>query len=300
MKKIIGYLRDYFITLHKTVFFFASLITAGFVFVNYYFNLNKIIYRQSEAVQYISWYGVFLLAFSAGYFLQALFLKTGFLKNKKFVALLAIAPAVFAWKMTADVSFDFATDFFANEYWNAVVYWPFKVVVITAMLHLVHRAFNRREPFYGVTLKGFSAKPYIIMLLIMLPLIAAASTQKDFMAMYPRFQRIEYLLQPDRGWHKLLYEISYGLDFFSIELFFRGFLVLAFAKFAEKGAILPMAIFYCTIHFGKPMGECISSYFGGLILGVVSYHTRSIIGGFAVHVGIAWLMELAGTYPLSF
>ncbi|HEY1023007.1 MAG TPA: CPBP family intramembrane glutamic endopeptidase, partial [Flavisolibacter sp.] len=91
-----------------------------------------------------------------------------------------------------------------------------------------------------------------------------------------------------------------GLDFFSIELFFRGFLIFAFAKYAGQGAILPMAIFYCTIHFGKPLGECISSYFGGIILGVVAYRTQTILGGFLVHVGIAWLMELGGYLsPLS-
>jgi hypothetical protein len=71
-------------------------------------------------------------------------------------------------------------------------------------------------------------------------------------------------------------------------------LVLAFAKWVGKDAILPMALFYCTIHFGKPLGECISSYFGGLILGIVIYHTRTIFGGLMVHVGIAWLMELGG------
>ena len=73
-----------------------------------------------------------------------------------------------------------------------------------------------------------------------------------------------------------------------------GFLILAFIKWAGKDAILPMACFYCTIHFGKPLGECISSYFGGIILGVVVYHTRSIYGGLLVHLGIAWLMELGG------
>ncbi|MDQ6608312.1 MAG: CPBP family intramembrane metalloprotease, partial [Bacteroidota bacterium] len=134
----------------------------------------------------------------------------------------------------------------------------------------------------------------LIMLVIMVPLVAAAATQKDFLSMYPRMQNVNYLAQPDKGWYKVLYELAYGTDFFSIELFFRGFLVLAFAKWAGKDAILPMAIFYCTIHFGKPLGECISSYFGGLILGVVAYHTRSIFGGFMVHVGIAWLMELGG------
>jgi len=223
-----------------------------------------------------------------------LFLQSTIFRHKKFVVLLLIAPAIFAWKMVAEVDYNFSTDFFKDEYWNAVVYWPFKVIVMASMLYIVHRFFDKGTSFYGATLKGFSAKPYIIMLLIMVPLIAVASTQKDFLSMYPRMQKIEYLLQPGKGWYKLLYELSYGLDFLSIELFFRGFLVFAFAKWAGKDAILPMAIFYCTIHFGKPMGECISSYFGGMILGVVAYHTRSIMGGFMVHVGIAWLMELGG------
>jgi hypothetical protein len=294
MKKIISYLKDYFTTLNKAVFLFATLFTALLVFINYHYDLNKQIYRLEESFQFAGWYAVFLVAFGFGYLLQVISLKSAIFKNKKFIALLLIAPAIFAWKMVTDIKFDFATDFFADNYWNAVVYWPFKVIVIVCMLHLVHRFFDKGQPFYGATFKGFTAKPYVIMLVIMLPLIAAASSQKDFLEMYPRFQKVEYLLQPERGWHKLLYELSYGSDFFSIELFFRGFLVLAFAKWAGKEAILPMAIFYCTIHFGKPLGECISSYFGGMILGVVSYHTRSIIGGFMVHVGIAWLMEFGG------
>ena len=294
MKKIISYLSDYFTTLNKVVFLFASLFTAAAVFINYHYGLNKKIYRLDEPWQFAGWYAVFLIAFGYCYILQAIFLKSAVFKNKKFIALLLIAPAIFSWKMVADIEYDLATDFFADNYWNAVIYWPFKVIVIVCMLHLVHRFFDRKQPFYGATLRGFQAKPYVIMLLIMLPLIAAASTQRDFLEMYPRFQKVEYLLQPERGWHKLLYELSYGSDFFSIELFFRGFLVLAFAKYVGKDAILPMAIFYCTIHFGKPLGECISSYFGGMILGVVSYHTRSVVGGFMVHVGIAWLMELGG------
>lgn len=299
MKKIIRYLQDYVTTLNKRVFFFCTLFTALAVFINYRFNLNRQIYRLDEPWEFAGWYSVFLVAFGFGYLLQVIFLKSAIFKNKKFVALLLIAPAIFAWKMVAAVEFSFSPDLFKDEYWNDVVYWPFKVIVLTSMLYLVHRYFDKGQPFYGVASKGFTAKPYLIMLLVMLPLIAAASTQKDFLEMYPRFQKVEYLLQPDRGWHKLLYELSYGTDFFSIELFFRGFLVLAFAKWVGKEAILPMAIFYCTIHFGKPMGECISSYFGGMILGVVTYHTRTILGGFMVHVGIAWLMELAGTYPLS-
>ena len=133
------------------------------------------------------------------------------------------------------------------------------------------------------------------MLLIMVPLVALASTQKDFLSMYPKLNNVQFFLdQKNGGLYKLLYELSYGSDFFSIELFFRGFLILAFAKWAGKETILPMALFYCTIHFGKPLGECISSYFGGIILGVITYYTQSIFGGLMVHLGIAWLMELGG------
>ena len=130
----------------------------------------------------------------------------------------------------------------------------------------------------------------------MVPLIAAASTQPDFLSMYPKLKDIDTALHgvQNKWFYYLLYELSYGSDFISVELFFRGFLILAIINVAGKDAILPMACFYCTIHFGKPLGECISSYFGGMILGIVVYNTRSIIGGLMVHLGIAWLMELGG------
>ena len=90
----------------------------------------------------------------------------------------------------------------------------------------------------------------------------------------------------------ILYELCYALDFFSIEFFFRGFLILAFARIVGLQAIIPVACFYCCIHFGKTMPEAISSFFGGILLGIISYFTKSIWGGLFIHIGIAWLMEL--------
>jgi membrane protease YdiL (CAAX protease family) len=90
----------------------------------------------------------------------------------------------------------------------------------------------------------------------------------------------------------LTYEIAYGLDFITVELLFRGFLVIGMIKILGRNAIVPMAVIYCMLHFGKPMGEAISSIFGGYILGVVAYETRSVWGGIIVHMGIAWLMEI--------
>lgn len=294
MKKILTDLQEYFRSINRWVLFLSTAFTAFAIYCNYHFHLNQRINRLQNHWQYVAWFGIFLAAFSFGYWLQRFFLNAAIFSRRRFLYLLLIAPAIFAWKMSYRFYFPFSTDFFKDEYWNAVAYWPFKVVVITAMLVVVHRLFSRNENFYGLTTKNFSVAPYLFMLLLMVPLVAAAATQKDFLQMYPRMQNIDYLLQPGKGFYKLLYELSYGSDFFSIELFFRGFLVLAFAEWAGKNSILPMAIFYCTIHFGKPLGECISSYFGGLILGVVAYNTRTILGGFMVHVGIAWLMEVGG------
>ena len=52
--------------------------------------------------------------------------------------------------------------------------------------------------------------------------------------------------------------------------------------------------------FGKPLGEDISSFWCGLLLGIISYNTQSIWGGLIVHLGIAWLMEAGSWLGLLF
>ena len=155
---------------------------------------------------------------------------------------------------------------------------------------------GRNKTFYGFKIKGVDIKPYIYMLGGMVPLICIASTQSDFLLSYPTFQS---LIDSDIGHIQLfgkisIYEILYGSDYIATELFFRGFMLVALGKFLGKGAILPMASMYVFIHFGKPLGETISSFFGGMILGIIAYETESIIGGIIVHCGIAYLMELGG------
>jgi hypothetical protein len=198
--------------------------------------------------------------------------------------------------MSLNTEMPFSNNVYWNEYWNKVYYWPVRLMIVVSILFFVWKAFDSDQPFYGLTTKKFTWQPYVLMLVCMLPLIAAASTQNDFLSMYPKIKSVLHIGNDIHlAWlHKLLFELSYGSDFLGIEIFFRGFLILAFIKWAGKDAILPMACFYCTIHFGKPLGECISSYFGGILLGVVVYNTRSIYGGLIVHLGIAWLMEIGG------
>lgn len=294
MHTIVKQLRDYFYEVDKRILASAIVFTAFAIFCNYYFGLNRYLTIQPFFRAYTGWYLVFLSAFGCGYLLVNL-TSSSHWRQRNFLAVFLIAPVIFAWKMSYDPEFSITGNTELNAYWNQVIYWPFKLIVIAGILFLISKLSGSSKEFYGVNKKQHDLKPYFLMLVMMIPLIAAASTQADFLAMYPKLKNIGYL-QTDHntGWYKLLYELSYGSDFFGIELFFRGFLVLGFIKWVGKDAIIPMAMFYCTIHFGKPLGECISSFFGGLILGVVVYHSRTIIGGFIVHVGIAWLMEVGG------
>lgn len=291
----IGYISTFWKEINKTVLLAAAFFIGVAIYLNYHFGLNSWVNNQSEPVQYLYWYGVFLAAFSLPYLLYFLTGRHRLPQSPQFVALLLLAPAIFSWKMVADVQVHFSSRATENAYWNQVFYWPFKLAVMIAVLFLTWKLTGDRDSFYGLTARQFKPKPYLLMLLFMVPLIAAASTQSDFLAMYPRLQHNTFLhTTPHRAWYTILYELSYGSDFISIELFFRGFLVLAFVRWFGADAILPMACFYCTIHFGKPLGECISSFFGGMILGVVTWRTRTILGGLMVHLGIAWLMELGG------
>lgn len=295
MRKILAYIVAYGRTVNLAVLGASMLFLATLIWINYHFGLNDALYQLPKLEQYAAWYLVFLLAFAFPYIVQAIPLKRRYWTSYKFLLLFLIAPVIFSWKMVAHPYFTFTATPMENNYWNQLLYWPLKLVVVSLAIIAAARIAGEKPHLYGWRTKSFDARPYLTMLAIMIPLIAAASTQADFLSMYPRMQHMAFLFTPGQPpIFKLLYQLAYGTDFITIELFFRGFLVLALCKWAGKDAILPMACFYCTIHFGKPLGECISSFFGGMILGIVIFHSKTILGGLIVHLGIAWLMELGG------
>lgn len=294
MKKIIGFIKEFARETDKRILVVSTLFIALMVGLNYGAAL------EDRLVQYDG-YGfpaftgriiLFSLCFGIPYLILFLFKKTPL--NAALICCMILGPVLFALKAGISIHWPAGKNIEWNQYWNDLLYWPVRTSGMFILLIIAWKIFDRSGDRYGLSGKDLEWKPYWMMLLFMIPLITIASTQSDFLHTYPKLKNILPLpadASPD-WWYKLLYELAYGSDFFSIELFFRGFLVIGFAKWVGKDAIIPMACFYCSIHFGKPLGECISSYFGGLLLGIVSYHTRSIYGGLMVHLGIAWLMEL--------
>jgi len=300
MNEIIGYLRNYLQSINRTVFILTTLLVAIAITCNYTLSIEPAIVALSTwPLRIAGFLMLFGFIFSAAWVLQFLVAPATIPNDRFFFVLLLAAPAIFAIKITFGVVAISLSAHFPypwNEYWNKVLDWPLKLLAVAIPVIALWHLGRFEGPVAGVQAKGFNVRPYFLLLLGMVPLIAFAATQNDFLHTYPKVQRIDVIdqyVQHSSPW-KGLYELSYGIDFVTIEFFFRGFLVLAFARLAGKHAILPVAAFYCSIHFGKPLFECITSYFGGIILGAVVYNTRSIWGGLIVHLGIAWLMELAG------
>ncbi len=77
---------------------------------------------------------------------------------------------------------------------------------------------------------------------------------------------------------------------------FRGAMLIGMVKLLDREAVLTMTLVYMVFHFGKPIGETISSFFGGYILGVLSYNHQNIKGGIIVHIGLTWMMEIAAIF----
>lgn len=152
---------------------------------------------------------------------------------------------------------------------------------------------RKERPFYGWSTKRVEWKPYLIIMALMIPLVLLAAQQHDFQQQYPKAEIVLKRggITGNHTGHLLFFEGCYGLDFFATELFFRGFLVIGLSKYLGRGAILPAAVFYVFIHYGKPLGETVSSFIGGTALGILAYETQSIWGGVLLHLGTAWAME---------
>ncbi len=154
---------------------------------------------------------------------------------------------------------------------------------------------GQMQSFYGLTFKSFDHRPYVVLMLIMVPFVIGASFESGFKNYYPtlKYQQIKSLEIMPIWSAYVIYEFVYALDFIWTEVIFRGFMVIGMAKVLGVGTVGSMASVYCYRHFAKPMGESISSIFGGYILGVIARKSENVIGGVFVHMGIALLMELS-------
>jgi len=276
------------------------------IFLNYYFNIENL-YIDKYARQFFKQSSVYFLFYAPAwfgtFFIYAWALNDfQTLQKKSFWLMSCFALLLFACYVSVDFHLEYIMQNIPSDFQYFIMKCTnnlIRPVVILPMVLTYWFYFDRKNrPIYGLNGKGVPLKTYFFMLLIMVPLVFAASFSEDFLHSYPRY----YPAKPN--WNlvenhypawltTITFELCYGLDFVFIEFFFRGFMILAFLRICGPQAIFAMVTVYVFIHFQKPVGETIGSFFGGFILGILAYRTESIWGGVFIHLGVAWLMELA-------
>lgn len=178
------------------------------------------------------------------------------------------------------------------------------IITLLIPLFLLYLIFDRNKyvPFYGFTFKNFNYKIALILTFAAVLISFIGSKFESVSGYYPILSRTAYQVFAHRtGTNSILsavgFEAAYMFDFMMIELFFRGFMIFGFVKLLGKNAILPVATLYAVIHFGKPLPETISSFFGAYFLGIIAYSQKNIGIGIVLHCVLALSMEI---FTLSF
>ena len=308
MKQLIDYVKLYLKEEFKWQYgLFILAFGLLLLYLNFYFPAtNRIHYYQRwKDTTALYHFALYAIPFAIAVLAQKLFYpkeELGFIKNYKFWGVLVFG--VLLWSLRGGLIYYFNKYAIAGldrstvelESYYRIIYALLKIGLALVPLIIFWWFTDRKEqPLYGMRRGDLNLKPYLVLLALLIPIIVIAAQNPGFLKSYPRSQVIKTLeiLNPDHRQYFLTYEALYILDFYNIELFFRGFMILAFLKYAGPKIILPTAIFYCCLHFGKPFGEALSSLFGGAILGIITYYSRSIWGGIIIHVGIAATMEIA-------
>jgi hypothetical protein len=162
------------------------------------------------------------------------------------------------------------------------------VVVPVLLITLV---WHRRLTDYGVRWNAdwFTLRPYLAFVVLMIPVVWIASSTNQFQAKYPFLNMMPGESIRSR-W--VVWECAYIAQFFALEFFFRGFMVLGLKPRLGWLSIPVMVVPYCMIHFAKPMPEAVAAIVAGIALGHLSMKSGTVFWGALLHCAVAMSFDL--------
>jgi hypothetical protein len=306
MKEILGYFRTYLSDDLRPIYLLCvTAFIALSLFVNYSLDFERRMISSLETRQglFLFYMAFFSFPYAVSMALHALFHRpAGYLVKPGFYLLSLIIVAGLAIEASTDIGPAAAECIAGPRYVHLFALCANNLIQallwsIPPLCYWLARD-RGRTAVYGFVKRGFPVYPYALMLLVMAPFIAYFSGGSDFLRAYPRYGLAGIPADLPNAGRLLLFEACYGLAYVSVEFYFRGFMVMALWRYLGHGAIVPMSVVYCYIHFQKPLVEALSSFFGGMVLGVISGYGGSIYGGIIVHMGMAWMMEAAAIWRL--
>lgn len=167
--------------------------------------------------------------------------------------------------------------------WRVLGYFIIPAIVVKS-------AMRERVRDHGLSIKGIREHGWMygLFFAVVLVGVVGVSFTPDFAEYYPFYK------QASRSWFDFIaWELLYAAQFFSLEFFFRGFLLKSCKTMMGSNAIFAMIVPYCMIHYGKPALEAFAAIFAGLILGTLAMRTKSIWGGAALHIAVAVSMDVS-------
>ncbi len=189
-----------------------------------------------------------------------------------------------------------------QEYYHlaALAHWSLFCLigyVVVPWLYLKRCGWSWKDTFGGLGRITDHGRIYLgLYLLVLIPVIAVSFT--------PEYQKI-YPFYPQAGRSILdliAWQLIYGLQFISLEFFFRGFLLATLRPCFGFGAVFVSVIPYCMLHFPKTSSESLAAIFAGVFLGILALRYRSVWGGALLHWAVAFSMDVAsliqqGNFP---
>jgi len=288
---------------HLLSYSYTLILIIAFIYLNYSSGFYRDVMRTSYSNGNSIW--AFPLFYGSMYFIVAipvLFFqkeykllrdKAFYLKSIFFIALYGASIGYFGYR---DLNFPSLLSE-ENQFVISIISQLKGSIIYLIPLFLLKISIDKNvDGLYGLSGNTKHIRAYLMLFCMLLPFLVAISFTPDFLKAYPRFHPWAFngIFGLPTWLYSLMYETTYAIDFLKTELVFRGMLIIGMVSIMDKKAVLPMVALYAAIHFGKPIGETISSIFGGYILGALAYQTRHIWGGVIVHVCIAMTMEVMG------
>jgi hypothetical protein len=166
-------------------------------------------------------------------------------------------------------------------------------------LYIIYLLYDRHNSwgFYGFNLQNINFRVNLFLIGIVLIFTFFSSLLGDIRNYYPIVERTQYQsFAASAGISDLfaiiVFETAYMFDFVMIEIFFRGLMIFGFVKLLGKNVVLPVACLYAVLHFGKPLSEIISSFFGAYLLGIWALQLNNIRTGIYLHCILALSIEI--------
>ncbi len=181
-----------------------------------------------------------------------------------------------------------AFSLYGNEELTSALYTFFSSLILLGLFPALMIKFVFHEPLslYGVRLGDWQLglKAFLLLAPVMVALTFPCSRMRSFTAQYPLYQGVGASLS-----NFVFYSFLYVAYYLGWEFFFRGYMQFGLGKrLGDWNAILVQTLASCLVHIGKPDTEIFSSILGGIVWGMVTFRTQSLLPALLLH----WLLGI--------